>query len=57
MSITVTSKEDKLIIDKKLNDLTNKGKFDSTKHLFLRFYSSVSKKLSNLSTISSGVGK
>jgi hypothetical protein len=33
MSITVTSKDDKHIIDKKLNDLKTKGKFDSRKHI------------------------
>ncbi len=33
MSITVTSKEDKNLIDKKLSDLNKKGKFDSRKHL------------------------
>ncbi|MBK9735045.1 MAG: hypothetical protein IPO92_08800 [Saprospiraceae bacterium] len=33
MSITVTSKEDKLLIDKKLDDLEKKGKFDSRKHV------------------------
>lgn len=33
MSITVTSKEDKLLIDKKLGELNKVGKFDYRKHL------------------------